>query len=280
MIQKGSRFFRPTTLNELSEIVKKESDITLLGGGTSIFRTINGQNLFVPGVVVILNDIADLIKENRTERYFEFGAMMTIEEIINRSKKNINRVLLEGLKSVAPFPIRNIATIGGTIANRDVISDIIPLLLIFNAKVEVLSFNEKKKRNKWESITQYISTRSSRGLHLITRVRIPLVTPTNSIYYKSGYKYNLFSEISFSAIAEVEKDNLSSLSMAFNVGNRSIIRTRNIEAILIGKRIPIAHRDRGAIMTSIKLSLLENSELSEQHIYQMSNIILRFLEEL
>lgn len=281
MNKKGTRFFRPTSINQLNEIALKEPNITLLAGGTSLFRTINGKNLYIPGVIIIMDDIVELKKENRTERYFEFGSMLTINQIIDSSKRNIPKVLLQGFTSMAPFPIRNIATIGGSIANKEIIADIIPLLIILNTKVEVLSFTHKKKKSsKWESITQYLSTKEKRSFHLITRIRIPLTNPTSSIYYKTNVGFDLFKELTFSAILELEKESISSISMAFNIENKFIIRTKEIEEILMGKRVPIAHRNRNGVMSAIKLSLSQHPELNERHIYQMSHIILNFLESL
>ncbi|MGL1894441.1 MAG: FAD binding domain-containing protein [Spirochaetaceae bacterium] len=274
----GTRFFSPETVTELENIIDKEDVITLLAGGTSLFRTINGDNLIHPGAITILENIPDLKKENRTERYFDFGSMLTIEQIINSSKRNIPKILLEALQSVGPYPIRNVATIGGTVANSKIIADIIPLLLIFDCKVEVISFNTKKKKPKWESLAQYIQTKKDRGLHLITRVRVPLLSPSNFQYYKTGFQYNIFSEISFSAIAEIEKDSISSLSMAFNINNRLIVRPKEIEAELIGKRVPLSFRLRDTLCTTIRSILAKNSDLEEHQIYSMSQIILHFLE--
>lgn len=278
MKKKGSRFFQPETILELTEIIERESDITLLAGGTSIYRDISDNNLTVPGAIIILDKIPDLKRQNRTERYFEFGAMITIEEILSSSKKNLPKVLLKGLSSIAPYPVRNVATIGGTIADKNIISDIIPLLLIFNCKVEIKTFNNKKKKPKWESITQYLSTKESIGLHLITRVRIPLINPTFYQYYKTGSSFNLFNEISFSAIAEIEKSNISSLSMAFNIENRFIVKTKDIEDSLIGQRVPISHRSSESLIIFIENSLSSYKELKDYQKYQMTQIILSFLE--
>lgn len=278
MKKKGTRFFSPETIAELKNMAARETDIKLLAGGTSLFRTINGDNLIVPGAIMVLDNIPELRKENRTERYFEFGSMLTIQEIINSSKKNIPKILLTCLLACAPYPVRNVATIGGALANRELISDIIPLLLIFNCKVEVILFSDKKIRPKWESITQYRSTLKNRGLHLITRVRIPLITPSYYQYYKTGFQYNLYNEISFSAIADIEKSNVSSLSMAFNINNKEIIRTKEIEAELIGKHIPISHRMREPLTRSIFSRLGSYPNLNENEKYRMTQIILHFLE--
>lgn len=278
MTKRGTRFFNPETIAELKYMCSKESDIKLLAGGTSMFRTINGDNLIMPGAIMVLDNISELKKENRTERYFEFGSMLTIQQIINSSKRNIPSILLDGLLATAPYPVRNEATIGGVIADQNLVSDLIPLLLIFNCKVEVISFIDKKIRPKWESLNQYISTFDKKGLHLVTRVRIPLLNPTYSQYYKTGHKYNLHNEISFSAIAEIEKSNISSLSMAFNIENRKIVRIREIEAELIGKHIPISHRSREPLTNSISEAFEKYTGLDKSQKYRMTQIILHFLE--
>lgn len=279
MKRKGSRFFTPDSINELKKLVLKEDVTTLLAGGTTLFRTNNGENLILPGVIVILDSISELKRENRTERYFEFGSMITIEDIIFRCKNNYPKVFIDCLKSIAPFPIRNMATIGGSVANNIIISDLMPMLLIFNCKVEVISFISKKVKAKWEPIAQYISNKDERGLHLITRIRIPLLTPSYILYFKSGHKYNLFNEISFAGIAETEKENISYLSMAFNIENKIIVRTKEIEEQLIGKRLPNNHQIRETFMKSILLNLGNNKKLKKSQIYRMSQIILDFIED-
>lgn len=278
MRNRGTRFFIPETIQELGELISNEPDYTLLAGGTSLFKDIDGEILSVPGVVINLDNIEEFKKESRTERYFEFGSMLTIEDIINRSYKYLPEVLLKGLKAIAPFPVRNAATIGGTIANNKIVSDIIPLLLIFNCKIEILTFYKGKKRTKWEPINQYISTKNSRPNHIITRVRIPLASPGYSTYYKSGYRYNLFSEVSFSAIAEIEKKNISTVSMGFNIENRKIIRLKEVEALLVGVKVPIPRKDRDHLIQKSIDILSRKEELSQTHIYQLTQIILYFLE--
>lgn len=278
MKKKGTRFFTPESIGELKDIVERESDITLLAGGTSLFRTINGDALIYPGVIIILDEIPELKRENRTERYFEFGSMFTIEEIITRSRNNLPPILLEGFLSLGPYPIRNIATLGGAIANRDILCDILPLLLILNCKLEVISLKDSRSRAKWEPIAQYISTRDQRELHLITRIRIPVVNPALYQFYKTGEEFNIFNEVSFSAIADIEKNSISSLSMAFNIENKKIIRTKEIEAELIGKHLPITYKTRESLMTMIQTILGDNPKLKNSEIYRMTQIILNFLE--
>lgn len=278
MKKRGSRFFQPDSIAELSEIIIKERDITLMAGGTSLLRENNGISLTLPGAIVILDKIPELKKENRTERYFEFGSMVTIDNIVSSSKKNLPQILLTGLDTLAPYPVRNVATIGGALADKVIISDIIPLLLIFDCKVEVMTFNGNKRRSKWESITQYLSTNRNRDLHLITRIRIPLSSPAYSQYYKTGQSFNLFSEITFAAVAELEKSNLTSLSMAFNIENRIIVKTKEIEERLVGKRVHSYYKNRDSLIDAITGSLSSYDGLKEYHKYQMAQIILHFLE--
>ncbi|MBN2618167.1 MAG: FAD binding domain-containing protein [Spirochaetales bacterium] len=278
MIKKGTRFYTPDTLSELKEIIYKEQEVKLLAGGTSLFRKINGDTLVLPGVIILLENIPELTKENRTERYFEFGSMITIQNIIDNCKRNFAPVLIDALEKNAPFPVRNISTIGAAIANNDIKSDLLPLFYVFNVKVEVINLRDKKIKARWESLTQYLSTQDNRGLHLITRVRIPLINPAYYQYFKTGFKYNLFNEISFAAIADLEKGNISSLSMAFNINNKKIIRTKDIDAELIGKHIPIGLKSREALIQTFNDNLNRIEGLEDYQKFQMIQIILHFLE--
>lgn len=280
MKKKGTRFFLPESINELGELIVNEQDITLLAGGTSIFRDKEGDNLDVPGALINLNHIDDFKKESRTERYFEYGSMVTIEEIIKGSNKYLPELLLKALKSVAPYPVRNIATIGGTISNKKIVSDLIPTLLIFNCKVEVLTFPRGKRKTRWESINQYISTRDDRDLHIITRVRIPLASPGYYNFYKTGYKYNIGSEISFSGIADIEKKSISTISMAFNIENRDVIRLREIEAFLIGIRIPMGAREKESLRSKCNDVLQKKYSIHGMFRYQINEIIVHFIGQL
>ncbi len=278
MIKKGTRFFTPDTINDLKKTALNEEVVTILAGGTSLFREINGENLVIPGAIIVLENIVELYKESRTERYFEFGSMLTINQIIERSKNNLPSTLLNCFLSLAPDPVRNQATIGGTIANKKIVSDLTSILVILNTKIEIISFSEKKIKPRWESISQYLTTRDSKPLHLITRVRIPLVHSTYSHYSKSGYKYNLFSEISFAANAELEKSNISSISLAFVIENRKIVRPKEIEAELIGTHIPVSYKFRDTLLHSIITKLKNIPNLTNSEIFRMSQMILYFLD--
>lgn len=73
-----------------------------------------------------------------TKDSFEIGSMTTLREVEKQEglMKHYNGVLSDALNKIMGVPIRNVATIGGSIIGKYSFSDVLPPLVIMNVELE------------------------------------------------------------------------------------------------------------------------------------------------
>ena len=78
-----------------------------------------------------------------TKRTIRIGATATVQDIAETP--GMPDVLIKAALSFSSINIRNMATIGGNVASRFFVSDLIPVFLAYNAKIEYYSNSRRHK---------------------------------------------------------------------------------------------------------------------------------------
>jgi len=149
-------YFTPTTIEEAYSLVQ-DDQTTIIAGGAWL--------KLLPKTIEKAMDLSKLnlnqIIEN--DHTIEIGAMVTLEDMAQHPSLSIlgNDIIPKAIYHIMGVPIRNIATIGGSIAGRFGFSDIITPLLVLNTTVvfshiEPMSLEEYMNRKK---ITQDFITK-------------------------------------------------------------------------------------------------------------------------
>lgn len=121
-------YFRPATVSEALALLDRKNINTIpLAGGNGINKWGNDEN----AVVDIQNLGWNIIKENSTN--WEVGATVTLQQIVEF--KDFPMDLKEAARREATLNIRNIATIGGTIAKKHNPSSLTLALLAMNSQM-------------------------------------------------------------------------------------------------------------------------------------------------
>jgi aerobic carbon-monoxide dehydrogenase medium subunit len=129
----------PTTIDEALQILAQHGDdARVIAGGTALINLMK-QRLVQPAHVVGLRQIPGLNVINRNGD-LHIGALATHRAVeTSRVVESHAPVLQEMLHTVASIRIRNIATIGGSLAHADPNQDIPPVLMILDARVQTRS---------------------------------------------------------------------------------------------------------------------------------------------
>lgn len=129
-------YLRPNSLQEASAGLRQGGKAArLIGGGIDLA-------LRLPPSVTTLIDLSALslsaIEENSDG--ITIGATATMTEVLEHPviATYLHGVISGTLRQVASPPLRNLATIGGTLASRYPWSDLIPLFLALGAKVSLI----------------------------------------------------------------------------------------------------------------------------------------------
>lgn len=251
--------YTPSSIQDLLRIYHLNQDAVIFAGGTRSERHNELDFLNIKGSVINIMDIEDLKKISKTDRFLELGATVTISRILELGRSIIPEALYSALTLLGPPPIRNMATIGGTICDNHNKMDLFPLLHIHDAQIEVRKQKEVRSARrllksdaKWIRASRFINNDGKIELspgEIVTRVRIPNENWPYQSYTKTG---GIASPLIFSGLANVDKYIISDFRICFSTSKEKVIRNRDLEADLIGRRVPLSRKEISHMNSKIK----------------------------
>jgi CO/xanthine dehydrogenase FAD-binding subunit len=243
----------PTNFTDLFSLWSRYPDAIPFAGGTALVRAgseaLNNVKLAempaLPKNILSLEHIEELHRVTRTERYLEIGAMVRLNGIIALGK-SVPPALRLTLEGIAGPQVRNLATIGGNICSIGKPGggvDAAAPMTALDARYELRTAGQ----SRWISAMRFSSFDSGSALgerELLTRVRIPLEN-WNYCVYRKFHSRDLGNERGgvFIFTARNEKDILTELRVVF--AGAMLLRDKNSESFLEGKRLPLERRETG-----------------------------------
>ena len=247
--------FIPSSFQELFSTWNRSPDAALYAGGTEHIRNLPGRIPLLPDNIISLHKLEELHKINRTERYIEIGAMVKLNQIIQLGKI-VPEALTRCLECIAGYQLRNLITIGGNICHSSRRLDSSGPMIALDAQYELRTAQSAR----WIPAARFSSLPGPPALapqEILTRIRIPL-EPWNFTSYRK-----LRSASSHEPGAGIlitmrnQKNILSQIRVVYS--GKAVLRDKNSETMLAGKRLPLERKDAEAFVDSWKtyLSALE-----------------------
>lgn len=128
---KPCHFHAPSTIRQLAKLKNQHPHARLLAGGTDLALEATQQHKNLQNIIY-LGRVKELSLFKRTRHRIEIGAAVTLDKL-DRELGSDYPELRSLLKRFGSRQIRNLATIGGNIANASPIADVTPVLLALNA---------------------------------------------------------------------------------------------------------------------------------------------------
>ncbi len=197
--KKGKKYFAPRYIFELKKILKKNSDVNFLSGGTDLSLTITKEKKDINSIIY-MNAISELNYIKNNNKFIEVGAstpLIELESYIKKYYPDFTKIL----RRYGSPQIRNVATVAGNIATASPIGDCLPLLLSLNAKVVLQDLRKTKILLLDDFFLSYRRTRLKKG-QFIHSIRIPLYEDNTFKAYKVSKRFD---------------DDISSICAAFNL---------------------------------------------------------------
>jgi xanthine dehydrogenase small subunit len=167
-----SSYMAPTTVDELAALMQRHSDACLLAGGTDVGLRVTKQYQELKRIIY-LGEVETLRRLDVTDAYIDVGAAVTLTEVY-QTLILYYPALDELWRRFASPPIRNVATLGGNIANGSPIGDSMPALIALGARL-ILRLGEQRRELALEDFyLGYRRTALSPG-EFIERIRIPIL---------------------------------------------------------------------------------------------------------
>lgn len=176
-------YTRPVDLNEALDLLGSSGErAKIIAGGTDLVPLMR-EHIIAPTHIIDISNLSELdfIKEEKD--HIRIGAA-TKMRTIERSPIVLSKIpmLAEAAQLVGEIGVRNIATIGGNLANASPAADSAPPLLTLDASVKIRRMNEERTI-KLEKLFLHVKKTTLQPNELMTEVQVPIAPPHSGGYF-------------------------------------------------------------------------------------------------
>ncbi len=233
----SKKFFSPKTIKDLKSIIKKNSNLNFLAGGTDLSLKVTKERKEIL-CIVNLKEIRELDFIRINQNYIEVGAVTSLIKFENEIKKYYPDFYTV-LKRYGSIQIRNVGTIGGNIATASPIGDTLPILLSLNAEVVIEGFNKRKLIPINNFFIGYRKTKLKKN-EFIRSIKIPLFKKNIFKAFKISKRFDDdISSICGSFNFEINNNKIKQVFIAYGGMAEVPKRAKACEEILKGKPLKI-----------------------------------------
>jgi carbon-monoxide dehydrogenase medium subunit len=174
----------PSTLKEaLALLDPDDASVRPIAGGTALMLMMKA-GVFQPTRLVSLGKVSALTAINTANGELTIGAMTPLAAVERSADvRNHAPVITKTMRTLSNIRVRNVATIGGSLAHGDPHMDLPPVLIALGARVVVAGKSGERTIPVEELFAGYFETVLARD-ELITSVVIPAQGNRRSVYLK------------------------------------------------------------------------------------------------
>jgi xanthine dehydrogenase small subunit len=176
-----STFLRPAKLTDCLNLLREHPPARLLAGGTDLVVESNLRDRRFP-VLISVEALEELRAFDNAEDAVTIGAGLTLSEI-GEKWTDAPPALAEWLRLFASPLIRSRATLGGNLATASPIGDSAPLLLAFDAIVEIAGTDGRRSVPLASFFQAYRQTTLAPG-EILVSIRVPKPLRSETRFYK------------------------------------------------------------------------------------------------
>lgn len=203
-------YLRPKRLTEVLSLLKRHGDeARLLAGGQTLLATLN-MRLSEPALLIDMQGVAELKGINLVGNVLRIGAMTTHSEIeASEAVRRHAPMLAMAAPHIAHRAIRNLGTLGGSIAYGDPAAEWPACLLALDGVVVVQASSGERRIPAQDFFVGLYTTALQAG-EVITACEIPLGTSSKRIYFDElARRHGDYAVIGLAACANLAKDGKS-----------------------------------------------------------------------
>jgi aerobic carbon-monoxide dehydrogenase medium subunit len=230
---------QPTSTEEAISLLHQHGDEAQLIGGGAMVAILLRERLISPGVLISVLSIPGLSYIHSNGARLRIGATATLSNIAKTAVvRERYPVLAEALRLVGNVRVRNVATIGGHLAQADVHLDLPPVLLALGASVVVRGPGGERRIPLGELFVGYYET-SLAPDEMILGVELP--TPPAGL--RGAYlKYcslspNDWPTVGVAAFLEADNGQVSDVRIVAGSVSEQPLRLPEAETLLLGQRL-------------------------------------------
>ncbi len=230
------KYFLPANFNKALEIFQRHPQAVIVSGATDMAIK---QNIWHQKfeTIIDLSHIAEMQQIIPSGQGILVGAGVTIQQLITVAQEQLPH-LIPLLEVFASWQIRNVATVGGNLANASPVGDLLPALIALQARLKLCTFTNERWVNIEEFITGYRKTCLEPG-ELIFEIFVPQCAENEFVRLEkvSNRKDVDISTVSLAMRLQLSPDNtVHNIVLAFGGMADRPKRARVTEKSFIGRK--------------------------------------------
>jgi carbon-monoxide dehydrogenase medium subunit len=230
-------YHAPASLDEAIKLLSEGGDeVKVLAGGHSLLPLMK-LRLAQPKAVVYIGNIAELKGIKVEGDRVTIGALTTHAEVARSAElKERLPILSECAEVIGDLQVRNVGTVGGSLAHADPAGDLPAVMLALEAEMVARGPNGERTIPAAEFFVGML-TSALEPSEILTQVRIPLPAPnTGGAYLKFDHPASHYALCGVAAIVTRGGDgNISDARVAVTGVGPIAYRASGVEAALKGK---------------------------------------------
>jgi carbon-monoxide dehydrogenase medium subunit len=240
-------YHTPGSIKEALDLLgKHKDDAKLLAGGHSLLPAMKFR-LARPAHIVDLRKVPGLAGVKEDGGTLVIGAMTTHYAVESSAVvKSKCGVLAQTAAMIGDPMVRNMGTIGGSLAHADPAADYPATVIALNAEM-VVEGPKGKRTIKVDDFFKGLMTTAVGGDEILTEVRVPALAANQSAaYMKFPHPASRFAVVGVAAVLMLDGGKCSKASIGITGAGTRAVRAKGVEAAIAGKALDAASIEAAA----------------------------------
>jgi carbon-monoxide dehydrogenase medium subunit len=249
----------------------------IIAGGTDLLVMMKDR-VITPVNLIDIKTIPELNRISRVESTgLKMGALTTISALTNSDLLGDKfDALKEAAKSLGTPQVRNMATIGGNICRSSPSADMLPPLLVLDAKVKLVG----RDKTRTISLEDFITGPGTNALHneILTEIQIELDDrPIGTGFKKIGRLSEDLSKVNCAVKIVVNDGKFEDIKIALGAVAATPVRAKKVEKALIGKPTSLKIIEEASAKAVEDIAPITDLRSSAEYRSHMSRILIKRL---
>lgn len=239
MISSAFAYHAPTSVAEAASLLAEHGEeAKLLAGGHSLIPLMK-LRLAEPSVLIDLGKIGDMAYIREADGGLAIGAMTTYASLVSSDLvRQRAPALADAASQVADAQVRNMGTIGGSLAHADPAGDLPAVAVALRAEMVTSSTGGHRAIGADDFFVDLFTTALGAG-EILNEIRIPALPPNSgSAYAKFGNKASHYAIVGVAAVVSRNADgSCAGASIGITGAGANAVRAADAEAALAGSAL-------------------------------------------
>ena len=268
MISSAFAYHAPSSVAEAASLLAEHGEeAKLLAGGHSLIPLMK-LRLAEPSVLIDLGKIGDMAYIREADGGgLAIGAMTTYASLVSSDLvRQRAPALADAASQVADAQVRNMGTIGGSLAHADPAGDLPAVAIALRAELVTSSTGGHRSIGADDFFVDLFTTALEAG-EILNEIRIPALPPNSgSAYAKFGNKASHYAIVGVAAVVSRNADgSCAGASIGITGAGANAVRAADAEAALAGSALDDAAVKAAAAVAGNGIEFNEDVHASAEY---------------